>query len=256
MYLHPLISELPPAERSALVKRSELRSYKRNEVVVAFGEKTSNIYCIASGLARVVVPAGDDEGVTTEFVRQDDFFMGPSMTASTYHADASLIAALPTTVYLVPSVVMTELCLKYPNVSLGLFELARKRLVLLRAQLRRIGSQSSEKLISRILHELTQIAPTASGGYDKRITQSVIASYSGLSREQVNKTIRDLEGRGLVTKDADGVNVPPDFAATDFRTLPIEETLPNVEPNQGPPTFFPELFDGTAFALPLPRKKA
>ncbi|KWT98049.1 MULTISPECIES: Crp/Fnr family transcriptional regulator [unclassified Variovorax] len=247
MYLHPLIAGIPQSERAALVKKSELRTFKRNEVIVAFDEKTSYIYCIASGLARVVVPSGGEEGVTTEFVRQDDFFMGPTLMEPSYHADASLVAALPTTAYVVPIVAMKELCLKYPEISLGLFELARKRLVVLRAQLRRIASQSSEKLVSRILHELTQLAPTASGGYDKRITQSVIASYSGLSREQVNKTIRDLEGRGLVTKDAEGVHVPPDFAATDFRTLPIQESLPKVEPTVT--TFFPDLFDEETFAI-------
>ena len=48
----------------------------------------------------------------------------------------------------------------------------------------------------------------------------MIASYSGLSREVVNKTMRDMESRGLVRRDDQGVHVPPTFASTDFGSLP------------------------------------
>jgi hypothetical protein len=94
-----------------------------------------------------------------------------------------------------------------------------QRMGMLRGQLRRISSLSAEVLVSRVLYELTQLAPTGSGGYDKRITQAVIASYSGLSREVVNKTMRDMENRGLVWRDEHGIHVPPDFASTDFGDL-------------------------------------
>ena len=62
------------------------------------------------------------------------------------------------------------------------------------------------------LHQLTQLAPVREGGYDKRISQSMIASYSGLSREVVNKTMRDMEQRGLLRRDAHAVHVMHTFA--------------------------------------------
>lgn len=42
---------------------------------------------------------------------------------------------------------------------------------------------------------------------DKHISQAVIASHAGLSREVVNKTMRELENRSLVRCDQDGVHV-------------------------------------------------
>lgn len=48
MYLHTLIACLPQAERAALVQATELRSYRRNESVLAAGEWTDCIYCVAS----------------------------------------------------------------------------------------------------------------------------------------------------------------------------------------------------------------
>lgn len=74
----------------------------------------------------------------------------------------------------------------------------------------------AEDLVMRVLYQLTRLAPVGPGGYDKRITQSVIASYSGLSREMVNKIMRTMESRGLVRRDEDGIHVTEDFVETDF----------------------------------------
>ena len=63
-----------------------------------------------------------------------------------------------------------------------------------------------------MLRQLTQLARVREGGYDKRISQSMIASYSGLSREVVNKTMRDMEQRGLLRRDAHAVHVMHTFA--------------------------------------------
>ncbi|WP_422087261.1 Crp/Fnr family transcriptional regulator [Variovorax sp.] len=245
MYLHPLIANVPPAERAALVQCSELRSYRRNDVVLTADEWTDRIYCVAGGLLRVVAHGREDGGdVTTDFIRQDDFFLSPSFTEDRYQAMQTLVAALPSSVYLVPVAAVRKLCSQYPEVAIGLLGLAMKRMSVIRGQLRRISALSSEDLVSRVLHQLTQLAPAVTGGYDKRITQSVIASYSGLSREVVNKTIRDLESRGLVRRDEHGVHVDADFAATDFGgLLPLEENLSHIAPHQGNPMFAPDMLE-------------
>ncbi|WP_198083845.1 Crp/Fnr family transcriptional regulator [Variovorax sp. E3] len=245
MYLHPLIANVPPAERAALVQCSELRSYRRNDIVVMADDWTDHIYCVASGLLRVVAHGREDGGdVTTDFIRQDDFFLGPSFAEDRYQAMQTLIAALPSSVYLVPVAAVRKLCSVYPEVAIGLLGLAMKRMAVIRGQLRRISALSSEDLVSRVLHQLTQLAPAVTGGYDKRITQSVIASYSGLSREVVNKTMRDMENRGLVRRDEHGVHVAADFATTDFGgLLPIEENLSHIAPRQAGPMFAPDMLE-------------
>jgi CRP/FNR family cyclic AMP-dependent transcriptional regulator len=237
MYLHPLLHNVSTAERKALIQRSELRSYRRNEQVLHADEWTDSIYCVTSGLLRVVVHGSGNSGdVTTDFIRRGDFFHGPSLSEDRYQAVPTLIAALPSSVYLVPVSAVRELCSKHPEVALGLLELAMQRMGMLRGQLRRISSLSADVLVSRVLFELTQLAPAGSGGYDKRITQAVIASYSGLSREVVNKTMRDMESRGLVWRDEHGIHVPADFASTDFGDLlPVEKGLATVDPRHHEP---------------------
>ncbi|CKU18461.1 Uncharacterised protein [Mycobacterium tuberculosis] len=70
-----------------------------------------------------------------------------------------------------------------------------------------------------MLHQLADLAPASAGGFDKRISQSVIASYAGLSREVVNKTMRGMETRGLMRRDDEALYLTDGMATTDFGTL-------------------------------------
>lgn len=233
MYLHPLLSSLSTADRTALIQRSEFRSYRRNDLVIESDEWTDRMYCVTGGLLRVVARgnAGNAD-VTTDFIRRGDIFHGPLLTEDRYQAASTLIAALPSSVYLVPVAAVRELCAKHPEMALGLVDLTLRRTGLLRRQLRRISSLSAEALVGRVLHELTQLAPVGSGGYDKRITQAVIASYSGLSREVVNKTMRELESRGVVRRDGQGIHVGSDLVSADLEKLLPATDEPSIEDSQ------------------------
>jgi CRP/FNR family transcriptional regulator, cyclic AMP receptor protein len=218
MYLHPLLSSVPSDERLELVKHIEVQTFKRNEVVAAAEQATDCLYCVADGLLRVVVvDTVGNEDVTTDFVKRDEFFVASAFEETREKSATSLVAALPSSVQIVPWREFHKLCHRHPQVMTGLMRLEAKRTVMLRKQLRRVSSSASQTLVSRTLHELTQIAPVGVSGYDKRITQVVIASYTGLSREQVNKTMREFESQGLVEKDGAAVRVPPQFAYSDFQ---------------------------------------
>lgn len=208
MYLNPLTAGLPAAEREALLERSELRRYKRNDTLLRAGESTDQIFYVASGLLRVVTPARNHGSeVTTEFVAQRDFFFDLSIRDDHYRSLHTLVAALPSTVYFVPVAVMRGLCARHPELVLRLLSMAMKRVGMLRAQMYRISSLSPEAVVKRVLDQLADLAPSSAGGIDRRISQAVIASYSGLSRGMVNKTIRDMESRGLVRRDSEAVYV-------------------------------------------------
>ncbi|MDP9895032.1 CRP-like cAMP-binding protein [Variovorax boronicumulans] len=160
--------------------------------------------------------------MTTDFVSKDEFFFNPSLNAESYIAQATLIAALPSSIYLIPIGVLHRLCTLYPQVAVGLLELAAKRIYMVHGQMRRISSLSPIELVGRVLHELTHLAPAGPSGCDKRIIQALIASYVGLSREGVNKAMRELEHRRLVRRDEAGVHAPPELASTDFGALELE----------------------------------
>jgi len=205
------------AERTKLCETTRLRSYKRSEVVLAAGDSTDQIYCVASGLLRVAaLNERHVSEMTTELIGPNDLFFDLSIREDSYRSKQTLIAALPSSVYLVPIAEIRALCARHPEIALGLLGLAMKRMSTLRCQFHRISVRTAEDSVLRVLQQLTRLAPAGEQGYDKRITQSLIASYSGLSREVVNKTMRDFELRGVVRRDDDGVHVVNDLGATDF----------------------------------------
>lgn len=224
--LHPSLARLPSLERLAFRELCELRSYARNETILAPNEWTCAFYCVESGLVRVVVEgregAQEEAGVTTDFIRRHDFYLGGSLSEPQYRAAHRLVAVLPSTLYLVPVSAMRTLCARHHNIALELVEGVSARMNVLRRQLQRVSSLSSEEMVGRVLYKMTQIAPAGHEVYDKRVTQGVIASYAGLSREVVNRTMREMERRGVLLRDAQGVHVSQDFAGTDFGALPPE----------------------------------
>jgi CRP-like cAMP-binding protein len=208
MYLHPLLTGVPARERAALAEASTARFYKRNDRILLAGESTDQVFCVGSGLLRAVAPGrvtGAD--VTTEFSRQNDFLYAAPISADRYVSAQTVVAALSSTVYSVPIAIMRDLCTTHPDVAAGLLALAIRHMSLLRVHLQSVQGLSPQDLVCRILHQMTQLAPAGPSCYDKHITQAVIASYSGLSREVVNKTMRDFESRGLVRREADGIHV-------------------------------------------------
>ena len=50
----------------------------------------------------------------------------------------------------------------------------------------------------------------------------------------VNKTMKDMESRGLVTKDAQGIHVPASFASTDFDAVLLDHDPVTEAAHPGP----------------------
>ena len=200
MYLHSLFRNVPAAERAALVARSELRSFRRNETVLRMDEWTDKVYFVASGLLRVVVGGnGGSAGVTTDFVRPRDLFLSPTLDEARYQSMANLVAALPSSVYLIPASALHDICARHPSVALELLELTVKRMTIIRSQLRRISSLTSETLVARVLYELTQLAPAR----HRRLRQAHLAGRDRVVRGPVARGrqqdhARDGEPRPVV----------------------------------------------------------
>ena len=244
MYLNPYLKTVPAAEREAFSQLCEQRTFRRKEVVLEAGTWVPYGVCVGSGLLRLEVQGSDGAGVTTEFLRQHEIFWEYSERRFFYQSSVTLVAALPTHVFLVPLEALNRLVERHPSVVRAMAAQLINHLQQLRTQFRRVTTRSPEDVVARILHELTELAPAGDGVYDKRITQAVIASYAGLSREQVNKTMRELEARGLLKREDAGMRVPPSFGSTTpGELMDFEDTRPGQEPAAAPPMLdFPDAF--------------
>jgi len=249
MYIHPLLSQLPDAVRKAVSDASSLRDFRKNEAVLRAQEVTDSVYCVAAGLLRVVSTGSGEQDLTTHFLKPDDFYLGPHFADQGYQSEVSLIAALPSSVYVIPRRIVRSLCMAYPSVALGLLDMKVRRLAALGRRMRRVATLSAEQIVGRALYDLTQERPDGRRVIDKRIPQSVIASYAGLSRPVVNKVFKELEARGLIERGGDVYTLSERVGqATNFDALVAPESL---EPG-APSTFAAPDFD---LDLPLDKDK-
>lgn len=208
MYLNSIFASLSQSERLALIARCEVRSYRRNEKVLTASDQAEFFYYVADGLLQIVAQGANGSrpfSVTTEFLKRGDFFLNSSFHDLGNEVMQTLVAVLPTAVWLLDASELRNLCNSHPKVVLGMLEHCTKRANMISDHLASISSLSAEELVSRVIEKLTIFAP-ASGSYDKRISQSVIASYTGLSRGVVNKTIRKLKDRSAFCHDENSAN--------------------------------------------------
>lgn len=228
LYIHPLLSSLPDAVRKFVSDASPLRSYRKGEVVLAMNESTAYSFCVAAGLLRIVSEGSTDADLTTGFLKPDEIYVGRKLTnGNTELSDVRLVAALPSSVYLVPRSHLRKLCEQYPIVGLRLLDVTLEKNGMLHRQIRRVATLSAEQIVARALYDLTQPGPDGSRAIDKRIPQSVIASYAGLSRPVVNRVFKDFEGRGLLQRGEDSLVLSSEIgASTDFGVLGEEVPLP------------------------------
>ncbi|WP_234196303.1 Crp/Fnr family transcriptional regulator [Pseudacidovorax sp. NFM-22] len=218
MYIHPLLCSVPARVREALIRLIDLRHFRRNEVVLKAGDKVDALYCVGSGLLRVVVHGPAATTTTTNLLAPDDLHLSVPLDGAAHASTVSIVATLPSSVYTMPLDTLKRLCEAYPRVALTLMHIQGEQILSLRKQIRRRTTLSAEHLVGRVLQELTQLAPEGDHAFHRHISQGVIASYAGLSRQVVNRVLRTLEDRGAVQRDGDAVRVLDDQAFdTGFR---------------------------------------
>lgn len=185
----------------------QLRSYRRNEKVLKIGGSTDVVPFVNHGLLHVVAEGSDGGEITTDFIGSGGFYSESILNVGAYCPSHSVVATLPSSVYLIPISAVHKLLQKSPKSAIFFLTDAIKRTNLVRAHFRQVSSLTSSQRVWYGLCQLLSYAPTSEGGYDKRITQRVIASYLGLSRGVVNKEMRRFEAEGVLRRDALSVKI-------------------------------------------------
>ena len=157
MYIHPILSSLAQPVRKAVGDASTSHSFRKGEVVLDAGQESENAYCVASGLIRVVSAGSSEADLTTNFLKPDDIHIGTGLcSAEHFVSDVRLVAALPSSLYIVPRRHLRKLCETYPQVALQLLDMKITRIGAMRRQMRRIATLSAEQIVTHVLHDLVQ----------------------------------------------------------------------------------------------------
>lgn len=223
MLRHPVFASLPPAERDAFFKQCKLTSVRKGEVLVERGKRYDSIFIVARGMLRMEIPVHREDGplATVAILNKYDFVgetIGKGQTD--YEAFSTITAVLDSDVFSVPAIALYKLLMAHPSALIQLFMLQRQHLVRSRRQIARLLGGTVEEKVGATLYELSQAGGEDIRVVDKRVSQKLVAAVAGMSREQVNKTIKLLEGGGLLRKTDEGYEVQEGLAPSDAQWDP------------------------------------
>jgi CRP/FNR family transcriptional regulator, cyclic AMP receptor protein len=194
------ISKFPTALRDALIDKIVWRKFGAGDVIYSMSEEASGLYAIASGQAKVIGKASDDNevlislthpGEWTSFLPLIDAMPQPfSLVASR----SSIVAMLPRAA--VDAVIgqdVVGLRVLYAPMT-GILRYLYEYLI-------ETNQRGPLRLVAQRLYDLARCTfqpSTSPRDFVDDLTQHDLAMATGLSRPTVNRAIKELDAAGLI----------------------------------------------------------
>jgi len=197
---HFLLKQLSDADLGRLAQLATTRSYKTNEVVFLKGDPGTSMMAVLSGRIRICSYSPDGREIVLNVINPGEVFGeialidGGERTADAFAMDPSQLLVLSRREFL-------PFLEHSPEVCIRLLEVMCQRL---RATSAQVEDFFFLDLRSRLAKRLLQLIEqhgekTAEGMHiGVRISQHLLASMIGTSREAVNKQLRAWEGAGII----------------------------------------------------------
>jgi CRP-like cAMP-binding protein len=215
---------LTQGQRQEFLKKGFLASLKRQELLTDRYPLALNWFLVVKGILRVETLYSGGVG-TAGFLVKGELVSTSSESPPSFD-DAHLFglrAASDADVFVLPAAVVMSALRENAGLAVAVMEHKAERNLKLFRTIARLNNATTEQTVGRALYELGLPGEGGCRIVDKRITQKDIADALGLSREQVNKVLRLMEQRGLVTRQDRKYVLGQDFARTDGPGLsPLE----------------------------------
>jgi CRP/FNR family cyclic AMP-dependent transcriptional regulator len=188
-----LLSQLSPPVK-ALALRGEVRSYRKNTVLVHEGEVGDSTFVLLDG--RVKIFSGDLEGreLTYAIVEPGDYFA--EMWLDGGPRSASAVTLEPCICSVVGGVAMREYLVSSPEFALELVTRVIRRARHATWQARELALKDVYGRLVSLLESHGCAAPGAA--VTVSLTHQSLAARIGSSREMVSRILKDLERGGYV----------------------------------------------------------
>lgn len=211
----PLLVRLPKEDRQVLAARAHLRSFATGAVIMREGEPGDSLHVIMEGRVNIVAARTTGHEVMVAIMGPGDCF-GEMSIVDGLPRSASAIAASPTRTFMVTRETFVEWVSERPAAALAIMETLSGRI---RAKDQTLLDLVSLDLARRLVKQLLSRASTLdletvlnNGTLRLQVTQGDLALMLGVTRESVNKALKQFQADGWV-KTSRGAITITDMAA-------------------------------------------
>lgn len=216
MLQHPIFGQLSAEDRATVEARVRLLQVKQGQVLLNAHQPCAAAFIVVAGKLRIETPYDDKTSALTGFLQAGDIYL-ETLSRAEYPASNTLRGALTSTVQAIPLTALQGVVMQYPAIGLQLLQAVIDRSLKLRRQLRRLKVEPVRTQVARAVYDAAYSTADGQRVLDRKITQSDLANFTGLSREAVNKGLRQLSDAELLRKSERGLEVDPNLASTDFQ---------------------------------------
>lgn len=197
---HNPLSYLTETERTRVLAHCKPQLAKRNSTIFRQGDVQKGIYVILSGGVRVYFAAPNRREITRAYWFSGHFIGGPNLFADAPHM-WSAIAIRDTSLLMIPSAALRNLCMTIPCLAMGLIEAMVFKGRCYAAMAQMLGTRSAGQRMAQVLMHLSELyGVETDDGIEIRLslTQEEIAHMVGTTRQWVALRLKQLQARDIV----------------------------------------------------------
>jgi CRP-like cAMP-binding protein len=189
-----LLRSAPAEVIDAVATASQLRAFRRGQVMFTRGDPSDTLFVVISGRVKVVVRSADGGELTLTIIQPGGVF-GELGVADGGPRSADADALDECQLLLVPLETVQSICAREPSVAQALLNSTT-------ATLRRLTEAASDlvflDLPRRVAKVLLSLPRGGDGVIRPALSQEELAHQAGGTRQSINATLRGFERRGWI----------------------------------------------------------
>lgn len=202
----PLFSGLDKKTSQRFSKRCQWCSYEANEMIIDYGEASSDLRFILSGRVRLLLRTPDGKEIILAEMGSGEFF-GEMAAIDKSNRSANVTALQPTTMCIMPASLFNEIIDAHSNIS-------REVMKLLCHRVRELNLRLSEHTFmttrQRLCADLMRLSKKRLGHEIQRIISpppihKFLADRIGTQREVVTRELSRLRKKQIISKSRGGI---------------------------------------------------
>lgn len=185
---------LDERDLSFLAERIIERHFDKGEIVFLEGEPSHGLYIVVEGQVRIYKLSPDGREQILRYGSSGQSFNEVAVFDGGPNP-ANVIAALPTRLWIVPRDIIIDLVRQRPEMALAIIQNLGARL---RHLVGLVEDLSLRQVSARLAKLLLDTASREAHDAGQALTQQEMASRLGTVREMIGRSLKQLEGRGLI----------------------------------------------------------